>query len=135
MNVNRKGNLTELQVMLAAIQKGYTVSTPYGDCDRYDQIWDDKKRLFRVQVKTARWKDDRHTAIIFNCYTIVNGHKRKYTADEIDYYATYWDGKCYLIPVQECSTEKTLWFELSPHTYIQCAMAKDYELKEVKQDI
>lgn len=134
MDVNQKGNITELQVMLAAIQKGYTVSIPYGDCDKYDQLWDNKEKIFRVQVKTARWKDERHTAIIFNCYSVSNGKKHKYTNEEIDYFATFWENKCYLIPVSECSSEKTLWFELSPHNYSNSCMAKDYELKEIQQD-
>ena len=30
----------------------------------------------------------------------------KYSKEEIDYFATYWEGKCYLVPVEECSTEK-----------------------------
>lgn len=120
--------------MLSAIQKGYTVSVPYGDCDRYDQLWDDKNQIFKVQVKTARWKDERKMGIIFNCYSVSNGKKHQYTKNEIDYFATYWDGKCYLIPVEECSSEKTLWFSLSPHNYSNSCMAKDYELQEVNQD-
>lgn len=135
MNVNQKGNLTELSVMLEAIKKGYTVSIPYGDCDRYDQIWDDGHSLFKVQVKTARWKDDRKMGIVFNCYSVSNGKKHKYSAKEIDYFATFWDNKCYLVPISECSCEKTLWFELSPYNYSNSCMAKDYELQEVKRDI
>lgn len=129
MNVNQKGNLTELQVMTAAIKAGYTVSVPYGDCDRYDQIWDKDNKLYRVQVKTARWKDERQTAIIFNCYSVSNGKKHKYSQEDIDYFATFWDNQCYLIPVAECSTEKTLWFKLSPNNYSNSCLAKDYELK------
>lgn len=130
MNVNQKGNLTELQVMAAAIQHGYTVSIPYGDCDRYDQIWDKNGQLLKIQIKTSRWKDDRHLGIIFNCYSVVNGKKHKYTINDIDYFATFWENKCYLIPVAECSTEKTLWFELTPMNHSKCSLAQDYELKE-----
>ena len=129
MDVNQKGNLTELQVMTAAIKCGYTVSVPYGDCDRYDQIWDKNGHLLRVQVKTARWKDERHLGIIFNCYSVSNGKKHKYQSDDIDYFATFWEDKCYLIPVAECSTEKTLWFQLAANNS-KCCMAQDYELKE-----
>ena len=128
MNVNQKGNLTELQVMTAAVKAGYTVSIPYGDCDRYDQIWDKDNKLFKVQVKTARWKDERQMGITFNCYSVCNGKKHLYDANEIDYFATFWNDKCYLIPVSECSSEKTLWFELSPRNYSNSCLAKDYEL-------
>lgn len=130
MNVNQKGNLTELQVMASAIKAGYTVSIPYGDCDRYDQIWDKNNKLLKIQVKTSRWKDSNHLGIIFNCYSVVNGKKHTYSVDDIDYFATFWNGKCYVIPVNECGQEKTLWFELSPNNHSKCCMAKDYELKE-----
>ena len=130
MDVNDKGNLTELQVMAQAIKNGYTVSIPYGNCDKYDQIWDKNGQLLRIQVKTARWKDERQKCIIFNCYSVVNGKKHKYTVNDIDYFATFWDNKCYLIPVNECSTEKTLWFELPSNNNSKCAMAIDYELLE-----
>ena len=133
MDVNQKGNLTELQVMLSAIKNGYTVSIPYGDCDRYDQIWDDKQKLLRIQIKTSRWKDERKTAFIFNCYSVVNGKKHKYTLNEIDCFATFWEDKCYLIPVTECSTEKTLWYELPSVNYQKCCLAKQYELQEVNK--
>lgn len=130
MNVNQKGNVTELQVMTAGIKNGYTVSIPYGDCDRYDQIWDKNGKLLRIQVKTSRWKDERHIAITFNCYSVVNGKKHKYSIDDIDYFATFWEGKCYLIPVSECSTEKTLWFKPALNHCPKICLAKDYEVKE-----
>lgn len=128
MDTNQKGNLTEIQVMAAAIQAGYIVSIPYGNCDKYDQLWDKDNKIIRVQIKTARWKDERHTGIIFNCFSVSNGKKHKYSPDDIDYFATFWDDQCYLIPVSECSTEKTLWFELSANNN-KCCLAKDYKLQ------
>lgn len=135
MDVNQKGNLTEIQVMLAGIQHGYTVSVPYGNCDKYDQIWDVNGTLLRIQVKTSRSKDERNIGIVFNCYSVSNGKKHKYSKNDIDYFATYWNNQCYLIPVEECSTEKTLWFERAEHNYSNICMAKDYELEEVLRDI
>ena len=58
MNVNQKGNLTEIQVMMCAIKNGVTVSVPYGDCAKYDQIWDFNGHLLNVQVITSRPKDN-----------------------------------------------------------------------------
>jgi hypothetical protein len=43
-----------------------------------------------------------------NCAGVKNV---KYTSNDIDYFATYWDGACYLVPVSECSNEKTLRFK------------------------
>lgn len=134
MNVNQKGNLTELKVMTAAVEMGCTVCVPYGDCDRYDQIWDINGKLLRVQVKTSRPKNEQETGIMFNCYSVVNGKKHKYSKKDIDYFATYWNGECYLVPVEECSTEKTLWFKLSCNNP-RCARAQDYLLMEVLKGI
>lgn len=130
MDVNQKGNLTELQVMAAAIKAGCIISIPYGDCSRYDQIWDINGQLIRVQIKTARPKNREETGIIFNCYSVSNKNKHKYSKKDIDYFATYWNEQCYLIPVEECSTEKTLWFMLSQDNP-RCAMAQDYLLEEI----
>ena len=75
MDVNQKGRLTELKVLSYIIEKGFSVSLPFGDKERYDQIWDIKGRLYRVQIKTSRWMDVEHSGFAFNCYTVCNGKK------------------------------------------------------------
>ena len=110
----QKGNLTELQCITAFYAEGCHVSLPYGENSRYDMIVDVDGILLRVQVKTSSLKDGSNDAINFSCrssHVNSNGVKNvRYTAQEIDYFATFWDGQCYLVPVSECSTEKTLRF-------------------------
>lgn len=36
MDTNTIGKLTELKILTYIIEKGYSVSIPYGDKDRYD---------------------------------------------------------------------------------------------------
>ena len=112
LNSKQKGNLTELQCLTAFYQEGCHVSLPYGENSRYDMIVDVDDVLIRVQVKTSSPKGE--GAIGFSCRSShVNsmGVKNvRYSAQEIDYFATFWDGQCYLVPVSECSTEKTLRF-------------------------
>ena len=132
LDTNKKGVLTELQVMESAIKSGYIVSIPYGDCARYDQIWDLQGKMLRVQIKTARWKDNRKTAIVFNCYSVSNGEKHKYSAKDVDCFATFWEGSCYLVPSKDCATEKTLWVEPPSVNCDRICLAKDYELKNAK---
>ena len=108
MNTNQIGKISELEILTYITKLGYSVSIPFGDKDKYDQIWDINGKLIKVQVKTSRWKNEQQTGIIFNCYSVVNGKKHLYTKQDIDYFATYWKGKCYLIPVEQCSAEKTL---------------------------
>ena len=104
------GNLTELQCITAFYELGYRVNVPYGEDSRYDFIADVDGNLIKVQVKSCRLITE--DVIKFSCRsTRVNSthsfHK-KYSKQEIDYFATYYNGVCYLIPVEECSDEKTL---------------------------
>ena len=135
MTTNDKGRLTESLELSYILGLGYSVSIPFGDKDRYDQIWDINGKLIRVQVKTARLnekeKNSINTSIRFNCKTTVNGSSKKYSSTEIDYFATWWDNKVYLIPVNECSIEKCLRFTASQPNNPNICWAKDYEVEEV----
>ena len=131
MNTNVKGTLIETKFLSKITELGFSVSIPFGDKNRYDQIWDINGTLIKVQIKSCRWKDERHIGIIFNCYSVCNGKKHFYTKNDIDYFAISWNDKFYLIPVEECSSEKTLWFELSSKSNGKCSMATDYEIEKV----
>lgn len=127
------GNITELEVLTYITKLGYQVSIPFGDRERYDQIWDINGKLLRIQVKTSHLVEN---AIKFSCRSAhrVNGRcvNTQYTSDEIDYFATYWDKKCYLIPVGEVSNEKTLRFIPPKSGQIKgISFAKDYEVEEM----
>ena len=133
MNCNQVGQLTEAIVLVEALKHNIVVSYPYGDKARYDMLFDIDGRILKIQVKTSREAKVSGSAFMFNCYSVVNGHKHKYNETEIDYFATVWDNQVYLIPVVECSTEKTLW--LSTPNNNKCCVAKKYLLEEVKKDI
>lgn len=112
LSTKKKGNLTEMQCMAAFMAQNCGVNIPYGDNSKYDFIADVDGHLLKIQAKTSSLKDE--NAIKFSCRsTHVNcsGVKNiKYNESEIDYFATYWNNKCYLIPVAECSVEKVLRF-------------------------
>ena len=131
LNSKQKGNLTELQSISAFYELGYQVSIPYGENSRYDFIADIDGKLIKIQCKTAREIDE--GAIEFSCRSVrVNSHsciERQYTKEEIDFFCTYWKGKCYLVPVEEVSVAKKLRF-IPPKNKqkIGISYAKDYEL-------
>ena len=131
MNTNQKGKLTEIEVLAYITKLGYSVSIPFGDKDRYDQIWDINGKLLKIQIKTAHWKNENHNAFTFKCKTSSNGKDYKYTKEDIDYFATMWENQCYLISVNECSTEKTLWITQNYGYNKTCSMASDYVVEEV----
>ena len=144
MTTKQKGNLTELQCLAGFVEQGYNVSIPYGEDSKYDFIADIDGKLIRVQVKTSSLKKGTEGAIAFSCRST---HKNtqgvsnvRYSSEDVDYFATSWENKIYLIPIQECSTEKTLRFELPKNGQItNICFAEDYELKnqlkKIKEEV
>lgn len=138
LDTKQKGNLTELQCISAFVAEGCMVSIPYGDCAKYDFIADVDGKLLKIQVKTSSLKDE--TAIKFSCRTThVNckGVKNeRYSSNDVDFFATYWENQCYLIPIVECSAAKTLRFAPSKNGQTKgINFATDYELKKQLQKI
>lgn len=121
--------------MLAFLKLGYNVLTPYGDCERYDFVVDTSKKFLRIQAKTSRTEDD-GASFSFSGRSC-NRKEGKivhhfYTNDEIDYFATSFNEKCYLIPVEECGSDKRLRLLPAKNGQVRgIAWAKDYELEEV----
>ena len=114
LSSKEKGNLTELQCITEFIKNGITVSIPYGNNARYDFIADMDGQLFKIQVKTPRKSESDDNKFMIECETshVVSKktvHK-KYTSNEVDFFATFYKDNCYLIPFQECSRSKTLRF-------------------------
>lgn len=129
------GSITELSIMKKGIECGCVVSIPFGNYSRYDQIWDYNNKLLKIQIKTARLKNTKDgVAICFSCYSVSNGIKHFYTKEEIDYFATMWNDKCYLIGVEECCGEKTLWLETYTN-HKNRSLAIDYEIESVLKSI
>lgn len=137
MEPKQKGNLTELKCIAAFYELGYSVSIPYGENSRYDFIADINGKLIRVQIKTSHQvtKGD-NSSYIFSCRSSRSSRthciNKKYTSSEIDYFSTFILGKCYLIPISECSTAKTLRFSKPKNGKKRESynLASDYELEK-----
>lgn len=127
----QKGNLTELKCISAFYELGYQCSIPYGENSRYDFIADINGKLIRVQCKTSHEID--LGVIEFSCRSCRSNTqsnlRRRYTVDEVDYFCTYWNNMCYLVPINECSVSKKLRF-IPPknNQKVGISYAKDYEL-------
>lgn len=106
-----KGLTTELQCQLFFTQLGYNVSIPLGEDCRYDMIVDIDGMLLRVQVKHATIAENGITISTRSTQSNTTGSKSStYSKEQIDYFATFYNNQCYLIKVEECSTQKTLAF-------------------------
>lgn len=111
------GNLTELQCITRFYELGYPVSIPYGDSEKYDMIIDINGNLYRLQCKHANphMNDDGKVAFITIKTVWSSGYtknkkytRNQYSKEDCDYFVTHYEGKNYLIPVEECSNEKNL---------------------------
>lgn len=115
MNTKKLGNLTELECITSLYKLGCSVSIPFGNADKYDLILDVNGNLYKVQCK--------HSCEVFDSdgeleYIKIKTHwqshnrkgykRNKYKPEEVDFFATYFDNTCYLIPTKECSFEKHL---------------------------
>lgn len=135
-NTKYKGNITELGCMLAFMQLGYNTLVPYGDCERYDFVADVNGKFLKIQCKTASPQDEIGSSYKFSCRSThkVNGQMKmaKYQKGEIDYFATYINGKCYLFPQEECGSDKVIRFLPAKSGATRgINYAKDYEIEVI----
>ena len=100
------GNLTELQCITRFYELGYVVSVPYGDSSKYDMILEYEGNLYKLQCKHAKEFFEENGTLSY--LKIKTSWQSGYTKNEIDYFVTHYQGVNYLIPVEECSTEKIL---------------------------
>lgn len=113
ITVKRKGILTEEELKLWFLKRGWSVSVPVGDDDRYDFIVDIDGKLLRMQCKTGNLKR-RKGCLNFSTasikYNSSGTHRTKYAESDIDYFCTFnpEDHQVYIVPVGICGNECTL---------------------------
>lgn len=128
------GNVNELQCMSAFIQLGYDCSIPFGNSSKYDFIADINGTLIKVQCKSSHYVKNHgvvdYNAIYFNTTSSTTNTNRTvrhtYDLSQIDFFATYFEGNTYIIPVNECSTGKTLRFSPPSNGNKNYNKAEDY---------
>ena len=140
MDTKLIGDITELEVLSYITKLGYLVSKPFGDRGRYDQIWDIDGELIKVQIKTSHPIDDEISGIKFSCRS---SQRRKgkckntrYNCKEIDYFATIYNNKLYLVHISETSDEKILRFTKPKNNQkTNISLASDYEVEKIIEKI
>ena len=136
-----KGRITELKCELWFLEHGFLVSIP--DIPyQYDFLVDVKGKILKIQVKTGMVDTEKTGITIKLCSTTHNSNgytRRNYSENDVDYFMTYYNGECYLIPFSECGVkEKKLRFIPPKNGQVKgISFAKDYlaekilELEEV----
>lgn len=135
LSSQQKGIATEMAVATYLLTLGYNVSQPFCQDSKYDLIVDVNGKLLRLQVKTSRLTSA--NSITFNCRStttnVKNCKNRRYSDQEIDFFATFWENKAYIVPISECSTSKSLHL-IKPSQSNWCYI-EDYEAKKILEQL
>jgi prevent-host-death family protein len=103
VSTDRKGNIAEQAIALAAMKHDIDVYRPAGEGGRYDLVFDVGSRLLRVQCK---WAPMERGCVVIRCESCRRSATgfitRSYTASEVDALAAYSPDRdeCYLVPVR-----------------------------------
>jgi len=110
MHSKDRGDLAEAKVYTHLIEMGYVVSEPHTENCVYDFIIDDGNELQKVQVKSAKMRDDEYIqADLTRTNPKTNGVKRQhYTQNDIDVFLIYCpqNEKVYQVPFDEAPKTK-----------------------------
>lgn len=118
------GTISELLAKSYFVKEGLIVSKPINDFNEYDLIVDDGHALFRVQVKTAYW-DNNKSRYLVSCVTSHirgdgNRYNKKYSDGSFDILACVHvkSNSIYIIPFEEVKGRRglTLYPEGKPET-------------------
>lgn len=130
LSTKAKGAQTELECITYLHGLGYDISIPWGDNARYDFVLDVNHKLYKIQCKTSSLQEE--GVYKFKCnstYVNTQGNRNEsYSAEEVDFFCTFIEGKCYLIPFSETSKrEKVMRFVKPKNGQVKgITFAQDY---------
>ena len=129
------GEITEQEVALEFLKLGYLVSKPLVQSSKYDFVVDINHKLYKVQVKTGTLREDAY--IEFATSTSHTNSKGtvnlNYSEDDVDFFATMYEGECYLVPYEVCA-KRSQRLRIIPTKNGQTkgiTFAKDYHLEDI----
>lgn len=99
LSLRAKGTFLELEFASECIKRGAEVSFPVGGHARYDVLVDNGERIYKVQVKTSSYNQNRGSYNV-NMSAPNNGRKggrHVYTKKEVDCIATRIEGIWFFI--------------------------------------
>lgn len=125
---NQKGYLTELYFEMFCTQRKILLSKPIIQDSRYDYIMEYNGKLFKIQCKSSSYKDN--DSIVFRTHmnNIRKNTTSYYSAKDVDFFYTYYDGISYLIPFNKSGKgATTLRFTSETPNNPTIRWAKQYE--------
>ena len=86
-----QGDMAEVAFTLECLKRGYSISEPVGDNQKYDRIVDVKGRLLKIQIKSCSRTLKSRTKN--PCWRFTTGHgqksKSRYLLSDVDVFALY----------------------------------------------
>lgn len=135
LNSHFKGEITEQQVALEFLKLGILVSKPLVQSSRYDFIVDINHKLYKIQVKTGAFKEDSFLEFATSTsHTNTQGTLNlSYSEDDVDFFATMYEGQCYLIPFNLCGkrAQRIRFVPTKTGQTKGILFAKDYHLEDI----
>lgn len=100
---------------------------------RYDFIADINNNLYKIQVKTSTISEDNSYISFATSTSHTNSQGTKnisYNSKDVDFFATYYDNKCYLIPFNLCAkrTQRLRFLPTKNGQTKNILFAKEFEL-------
>ena len=130
------GEITEQEVAIEFLKLGILVSKPLVQSSRYDFIVDINHRLYKIQVKTSTPKENNSYLQFATSTSHTNTQgtlNLAYSEEDVDFFATMYEGQCYLIPQNVCG-KRAQRLRLIPTQNGQTkgiTFAKDYKLQDI----
>lgn len=135
LNSHFIGEITEQQVALEFLKLGILVSKPLVQSSRYDFIVDINHKLYKIQVKTSSFKEESFIEFATSTsHTNTKGTLNlKYSEDDVDFFATMFNGQCYLVPFSVCGSraQRLRLVPTKNHQVKGITFAKDYHLEDI----
>ena len=135
LNSHFIGEITEQQVTLEFLKQGILISKPLVQSSRYDFIADINNKLYKIQVKTGRFKEESYLEFTTSTsHTNTKGTINiSYSEDDVDFFATMYNGQCYLIPYHLCGKRaQRLRFVPAKNGQTKGILfAKDFQLENI----
>lgn len=139
LNTHFIGEITEQEVAIEFLKLGIQVSKPLVSNSRYDFIVDISNHLYKVQVKTGTYKENSYIEFATSTsHTNTKGTiNLSYSEDEVDFFATMYEGQCYLIPYDKCGkrAQRLRLIPTKNNQTVGITFAKDYKLEDMVKNL
>lgn len=139
MNSKSKGIITEHKVISKLLELGYTVSHVIGDNSPYDIVLEIDSKLYKVQIKTARYY---RGSIVFNtesCRINTKGFYKTNYLNKCDFFVAWYPDKdkFYMLDVNKCARGNATLKDSEPKNNQKknVMVAKEFELEKMLKEI